>query len=188
MVKNKKKPSLGFGEELEEILEDPEVVLDDENFKSEFSRNLLHKNIYEKSTLEPSLRDRLNLGKHLTVPVFYEEDRLFKEAANSSIDEMGRPYSLNDFIRVAVVKAAYDVLGKEEADKILAEQYNLIRTESTMDDEREREREKRKQEKKTAIRSDVNEYPRSPTKTRKRKSPDELASRRRKSNTKPVIG
>ena len=101
---------------------------------------------------------------------------------------MGRPYSLNDFIRVAVVKAAYDVLGKDEADKILAEQYNLIRTESTTDDERAKEREKRKQDKKSAIRSDANEYPRSPTKTRKRKSPDELASRGRKSNTKPVVG
>lgn len=169
-------------------IDDPNATLDDENLKSEFSRNLLHKNIYEKSTIEPGLRDRLNLGKHLTVPVFYEEDRLFKEAAKVSIDEMGRPYSLNDFIRVAVVKAAYDVLGKDEADKILAEQFNLIRTESTTPDEREKEREKRKQEKKSAIRSDSNEYPRSPTKTRKRKSPDELASRGRKSNTKPVIG
>ena len=154
----------------------------------EYSRNLLHKNTYEPNEIEPTLRDRLNLGKHLTVPVFYEEDRLFKEAAQASIDEMGRPYSLNDFIRVAVVKAAYEVLGKDEADKILAEQYNLIRTESTTPDEREKEREKRKQEKKSAIRSDANEYPRSPTKTRKRKSPDELASRGRKSNTKPVVG
>lgn len=169
-------------------IDDPNATLDDENLKSEFSRNLLHKNIYEKNTIDPALRDRLNLGKHLTVPVFYEEDRLFKEAAKVSIDEMGRPYSLNDFIRVAVVKAAYDVLGKDEADKILAEQYNLIRTESTTDDEREKEREKRKQDKKSAIRSDANEYPRSPTKPRKRKSPDELASRGRKSNTKPVIG
>ena len=169
-------------------IDDPNATLDDENLKSEFSRNLLHKNIYEKNTIDPALRDRLNLGKHLTVPVFYEEDRLFKEAAKVSIDEMGRPYSLNDFIRVAVVKAAYDVLGKDEADKILAEQYNLIRTESTTDDERAKEREKRKQEKKSAIRSDANEYPRSPTKTRKRKSPDELASRRRKPNTKPVTG
>lgn len=185
---SKQKAKIGFGDDLDEIQANPEVVLDDENFKSEFSRNLLHKNIYEKSTIEPGLRDRLNLGKHLTVPVFYEEERLFKEAAKASIDEMGRPYSLNDFIRVAVVKAAYDVLGKDEADKILAEQYNLIRTEFTTDDERAKEREKRKQEKKSAIRSDANEYPRSPTKTRKRKSPDELASRGRKSNTKPVVG
>src|SRR5690606_29020429 len=128
-------------------IDDPNATLDDENLKSEFSRNLLHKNIYEKSTIEQALTDRLNLGKPLTVPVFYEEDRLFKEAAKVSIDEMGRPYSLNDFIRVAVVKAAYDVLGKEEADKILAEQFNLIRTESTTPDEREKEREKRKQDK-----------------------------------------
>ncbi len=169
-------------------IEDPNATLEDENLKSEYSRNLLHKNIYEKSTIEPGLRDRLNLGKHLTVPVFYEEERLFKEAAKASIDEMGRPYSLNDFIRVAVVKAAYDVLGKEEADNILANQFNLIRTEPTTLDERDREREKRKQEKNAAIRSDANEYPRSPTKVRKRKSPDELASRGRKSNTKPVVG
>ena len=155
---------------------------------TEYSRNLLHKNKYELNAIDPALRDRLNVGKHLTVPVFYEEDRLFKEAAKASIDEMGRPYSLNDFIRVAVVKAAYEVLGKEEADKILAEQYNLVATEPVTPEEREKEREKRKELKDPAIRSDANEYPRSPTKTRKRTSPDELASRGRKSNTKPVIG
>jgi len=184
----KKQSKQGFGEDLDEIQANPDATLDDENLKSEYSRNLMYKNIYEKNKIDPALRDRLNLGKHLTVPVFYEEDRLFKEAAKASIDEMGRPYSLNDFIRVAVVKAAYDVLGKDEADKILAEQYNLIRTEPTTDEERKKEREKRKQDKKPAIRSDANEYPRDPSKKRKRKSPDELASRGRKSNTKPVIG
>lgn len=169
-------------------IDDPNATLEDENFKSEYSRNLLHKNIYEKNTIDPALRDRLNLGKHLTVPVFYEEDRLFKEAAKTSIDEMGRPYSLNDFIRVAVVKAAYDVLGKDEADKILNEKYNLTDTKATTPEERVKERGKRKQDKKSAIRSDANEYPRDPSKKRKRKSPAELASRGRKSNTKPVIG
>lgn len=169
-------------------IDDPNATLEDENFKSEYSRNLLHKNIYEKNTIDPALRDRLNLGKHLTVPVFYEEDRLFKEAAKASIDEMGRPYSLNDFIRVAVVKAAYDVLGKDEADKILNEKYNLTDTKSTTPEERVKERDKRKQDKKSAIRSDANEYPRDPSKKRKRKSPAELASRGRKSNTKPVVG
>lgn len=180
---SKLKVKQGFGEDISS-----DATLEDEKFKSEFSRNLLHKNIYEKSTIDPALRDRLNLGKHLTVPVFYEEDRLFKEAAKASIDEMGRPYSLNDFIRVAVVKAAYDVLGKDEADKILNEKYNLTETKSTTPEERVKERDKRKQDKKVAIRSDANEYSRSPTKPRKRKSPDELASRGRKSNTKPVIG
>jgi hypothetical protein len=95
---------------------------------------------------------------------------------------------LNDFIRVAVVKAAYEVLGKEEADKLLADQYNLVATDPTTEAERKIEREKRKQDKNAAIRSDAKDYPRSPTKTRKRKSPDELASRGRKSNTKPVTG
>ena len=148
----------------------------------------LHKNLYEKNDIEPVLRDRLNLGKHITVPVFYEEEKLFKAAANASIDEQGRAYSLNDFIRVAVVKAAYEVLGKEEADKLLADQYNLVATDPTTEAERKIEREKRKQDKNAAIRSDAKDYPRSPTKTRKRKSPDELASRGRKSNTKPVTG
>jgi uncharacterized protein (DUF1778 family) len=155
---------------------------------TEYSRNLLHKNLYEKNDIEPVLRDRLNLGKHITVPVFYEEEKLFKAAANASIDEQGRAYSLNDFIRVAVVKAAYEVLGKEEADKLLADQYNLVATDPTTEAERKIEREKRKQDKNAAIRSDAKDYPRSPTKTRKRKSPDELASRGRKSNTKPVTG
>lgn len=169
-------------------IDDPNATLDDENLKSEFSRNLLHKNIYEKNTIDPALRDRMNVGKRVTVPVFYEEEQLFKTAAAASIDEQGRAYSLNDFIRVAVVKAAYDVLGEEEADKILADQFNLIRTESTSEDERRKEHAKRKQEKNSAIRSDAHEYPRDPAKKRKRKSPDELASRGRKSNTKPVVG
>ena len=50
---SKLKAKIGFGDDLDEIQANPEVVLDDENFKSEFSRNLLHKNIYEKSTIEP---------------------------------------------------------------------------------------------------------------------------------------
>lgn len=185
---SKLKAKIGFGDDLDEIQANPEVVLDDEKFKSEFSRNLLHKNIYEKNTIDPALRDRMNVGKRVTVPVFYEEEQLFKTAAAASIDEQGRAYSLNDFIRVAVVKAAYDVLGEEEADKILADQFNLIRTESTSEDERRKEHAKRKQEKNSAIRSDAHEYPRDPAKKRKRKSPDELASRGRKSNTKPVVG
>lgn len=182
------KAKMGFGEELDEIQANPEVELEDENFKTEFSRNLLHKNIYEKNTIEPVLRDRMNLGKRITVPVFYEEEQLFKAAAAASVDEKGRAYSLNDFIRVAVVKAAYDVLGKDEADKLLGEQFNLIRTEPTSDSERQKEHAKRKQEKSPAIRSDAHEYPRDPSKKRKRKSPQELASRGRKSATKPVTG
>lgn len=154
----------------------------------EYSRNLLHKNTYEPNEIDPVLRDRLNVGKHITVPVFYEEEKLFKDAASASIDEQGRAYSLNDFIRVAVVKAAYEVLGQERADAILKDKYNLTSTTATVQEEREAARKDRQKAKDAAIRSDVNEYPRSPTKTRKRKSPDELASRGRKSNTKPVIG
>lgn len=155
---------------------------------AEYSRNLLHKNIYKKNEIDPVLRDRMNVGKRVTVPVFYEEEQLFKAAAKASVDEHGRAYSLNDFIRVALVKAAYDVLGKDKADEILDNQLNLIATEPTTEEERQIERDKRTKAKDTAIRSDANEYPRSPTKTRKRKSPDELASRGRKSNTKPVVG
>lgn len=159
-----------------------------DNTFSEYSRNLLHKNIYTKNEIDPALRDRMNVGKRITVPVFYEEERLFKTAAAASIDEQGRAYSLNDFIRVAVVKAAYDVLGKEEADKLLANQLNLIATEPTTKEERQIERDKRAKAKDIALRSREYEYPRDPAKKRKRKSPDELASRGRKSNTKPVIG
>jgi len=185
---SKHKPKMSWDEEeVIEIQANPEVTLVDENLKTEYSRNLLHKNIYEKNSLDPVLRDRLNLGKHITVPAFYEEEQLFKAAASASIDEKGRPYSLNDFIRVAVVKAAYEVLG-DKANEILADQYNLVRTEATTDAERDRERARRKQEKNAAIRSDANEYSRNPTKTRKRKSPEELKSRGRKSNTKPVVG
>lgn len=179
--------NLGDLKKGEKLPEDPKKKTPEKTF-TEYSRNLLHKNLYEKNDIEPVLRDRLNLGKHITVPVFYEEEKLFKAAANASIDEQGRAYSLNDFIRVAVVKAAYEVLGKEEADKILADQYNLVATDPTTEAERKIEREKRKQDKNAAIRSDAKDYPRSPSKKRKRKSPDELASRGRKSNTKPVIG
>lgn len=154
----------------------------------EYSRNLLHKNIYKKNKIDPVLRDRMNVGKRVTVPVFYEEEQLFKNAAAASMDEQGRAYSLNDFIRVAVVKAAYDVLGEKEADKILANQLNLIATEPTTEEERQIERDKRAKAKDIALRSREYEYPRDPAKKRKRKSPDELASRGRKSNTKPVIG
>lgn len=181
------KAKMGFGEELDEIQANPEVELDDESFKTEFSRNLLHKNKYELNKIDPALRDRMNVGKRVTVPVFYEEEQLFKTAANLSLDEQGRPYSLNDFIRVAVVKAAYEVLGEKKSKEILEKRFNLTDTVPTTEEEREIERNKRKQEKRSASRSDAHEYPRDPAKKRKRKSPDDLKSRGRKSNTKPVV-
>ena len=42
MVKNKSKPSLGFGDDLEEILENPEATVDDANGQEvEYTRNLM---------------------------------------------------------------------------------------------------------------------------------------------------
>lgn len=181
ITKDKKLPDAPKKDDQTKNSKEPEKTI------SEYSRNLLHKNIYKKNEIDPVLRDRMNVGKRVTVPVFYEEEQLFKAAAKASIDEQGRAYSLNDFIRVAVVKAAYDVLGKEEADKILAYQLNLIATEPTTDEERKIERDKRAKAKDSAIRSDAHEYPRDPSKKRKRKSPQDLEARGRKSNTKPVI-
>lgn len=44
MVKNKSKPSLGFGDDLEEILENPEATVDDANGQEvEYTRNLMYK-------------------------------------------------------------------------------------------------------------------------------------------------
>lgn len=101
MVKNKSKPSLGFGDDLEEILENPEATVDDANGQEvEYTRNLMYKIILTPHTQDVKKRFRKEHGRLASVPLYYEEEKVLKEAAGF----VGE--SLNDFIRDVILKEA----------------------------------------------------------------------------------
>ncbi|MEF9958292.1 MAG: hypothetical protein RR767_14005 [Acinetobacter sp.] len=157
---SKEKAKVGFGDDLDDIIENPEVTLDDTEIHIEYSRNLMHKNVYEKHTPQKDIeRERAHHGKHITCPVFYEEEKLLKLAAENSKDGNGNPLSMNEFIRQALIEKATEVLGKSQANKVLKDKYDLMSIEATTNIEREEQRAKRKNLKKSATRSKITDYP-----------------------------
>lgn len=105
---SKEKQKMGFGEELEEIQANPEATLEDVTDQQvEYTRNLMYKILLTPHTGEVKKRTRKDHGRLASVPLYYEEEKVLKEAAGF----VGE--SLNDFIRDVVLKEAKRVLGAE---------------------------------------------------------------------------
>jgi uncharacterized protein (DUF1778 family) len=106
---SKQKPKMGFGDELEEIQANPEAKLEDVSEQQvEYTRNLMYKILLTPHTGEVKKRTRKDHGRLASVPLYYEEEKVLKEAAGF----VGE--SLNDFIRDVVLKEARRVLGAEK--------------------------------------------------------------------------
>lgn len=142
MVKNKK-PSLGFGDELEEILENPEATVDDASEQQvEYTRNLMYKILLTPHTGEVKKRFRKEHGRLASVPLYYEEEKVLKEAAGF----VGE--SLNDFIRDIALKEAKRVLGAEKFNAVMSKPFNQTKVKLSKDEhlklseQRKAEREK----------------------------------------------
>ena len=145
MIKNKSKPSLGFGDDLEEILENPEATVDNANGQEvEYTRNLMYKIILTPHTGDVKKRFRKEHGRLASVPLYYEEEKVLKEAAGF----VGE--SLNDFIREAVLKEAKRVIGTEKYNLTMDKPFNQTKVKLSEDKhkklskERKAEREKNK--------------------------------------------
>jgi len=105
---SKEKQKMGFGEELEEIQANPEATLEDVTDQQvEYTRNLMYKILLTPHTGEVKKRTRKDHGRLASVPLYYEEEKVLKEAAGF----VGE--SLNDFIRDVILKEAKRVLGAE---------------------------------------------------------------------------
>lgn len=106
---SKEKPKMGFGDDLDEIQANPEATLEDvTDQRVEYTRNLMYKIILTPHTGEVKKRTRKDHGRLASVPLYYEEEKVLKEAAGF----VGE--SLNDFIRDVVLKEARRVLGAEK--------------------------------------------------------------------------
>ncbi|NNH78315.1 hypothetical protein HLH17_11665 [Acinetobacter sp. ANC 5380] len=116
---SKEKPKMGFGEELEEIQANPEATLEDVTDQQvEYTRNLMYKIILTPHTGDVKKRFRKEHGRLASVPLYYEEEKVLKEAAGF----VGE--SLNDFIRDVVLKEAKRVLGVEKYNATLGKPFN----------------------------------------------------------------
>lgn len=142
---SKEKPKMGFGEELEEIQANPEATLEDVTDQQvEYTRNLKYKIILTPHTGEVKKRYRKEHGRLASVPLYYEEEKVLKEAAGF----VGE--SLNDFIREVVLKEAKRVLGAEKFNTTMSKPLNLAKVELSdeehlkLSEQRKAEREKNK--------------------------------------------
>jgi len=123
---SKEKPKMGFGEELEEIQANPEATLEDVTDQQvEYTRNLMYKIILTPHTGEVKKRTRKDHGRLASVPLYYEEEKVLKEAAGF----VGE--SLNDFIRDVVLKEARRVLGAEKFNATMNNPLNQTKVKLT---------------------------------------------------------
>ena len=142
---SKEKPKMGFGEELEEIQANPEAKLEDvSEQRVEYTRNLMYKILLTPHTGEVKKRTRKDHGRLASVPLYYEEEKVLKEAAGF----VGE--SLNDFIRDVVLKEARRVLGAEKFNATMNNPLNQTKVKlsdeehSKLSEQRKAEREKNK--------------------------------------------
>ena len=142
---SKEKQKMGFGEELEEIQANPEATLADvAEQEVEYTRNLKYKIILTPHTGEVKKRYRKEHGRLASVPLYYEEEKVLKEAAGF----VGE--SLNDFIREVVLREAKRVLGAEKFNATMSKPLNLAKVELSdeehlkLSEQRKAEREKNK--------------------------------------------
>lgn len=142
---SKQKPKMGFGDELEEIQANPEAKLEDVSEQQvEYTRNLMYKILLTPHTGEVKKRTRKDHGRLASVPLYYEEEKVLKEAAGF----VGE--SLNDFIRDVVLKEARRVLGAEKFNATMNNPLNQTKVRLSdeehlkLSEQRKAEREKNK--------------------------------------------
>ena len=142
---SKQKPKMGFGDELEEIQANPEAKLEDVSEQQvEYTRNLMYKILLTPHAGEVKKRTRKDHGRLASVPLYYEEEKVLKEAAGF----VGE--SLNDFIRDVVLKEARRVLGAEKFNATMNNPLNQTKVKlsdeehSKLSEQRKAEREKNK--------------------------------------------
>lgn len=142
---SKQKPKMGFGDELEEIQANPEAKLEDvSEQRVEYTRNLMYKILLTPHTGEVKKRTRKDHGRLASVPLYYEEEKVLKEAAGF----VGE--SLNDFIRDVVLKEARRVLGAEKFNATMNNPLNQTKVRLSdeehlkLSEQRKAEREKNK--------------------------------------------
>ena len=142
---SKQKPKMGFGDELEEIQANPEAKLEDVSEQQvEYTRNLMYKILLTPHAGEVKKRTRKDHGRLASVPLYYEEEKVLKEAAGF----VGE--SLNDFIRDVVLKEARRVLGAEKFNATMNNPLNQTKVKlsdeehSKLSEQRTAEREKNK--------------------------------------------
>lgn len=118
---------MGFGEEdTSEIRSNPEATLKDvKGQEVEYTRNLMYKIMLTPHTGEVKKRTRKDHGRLASVPLYYEEEKVLKEAAGF-IGE-----SLNDFIRDIALKEARRVLGAERYNAIMNKPLNQTKVKLT---------------------------------------------------------
>lgn len=136
---------MGFGDELEEIQANPEAKLEDVSEQQvEYTRNLMYKILLTPHTGEVKKRTRKDHGRLASVPLYYEEEKVLKEAAGF----VGE--SLNDFIRDVVLKEARRVLGAEKFNATMNNPLNQTKVKLSeeehlkLSEQRKAEREKNK--------------------------------------------
>lgn len=140
------KKKMGWDEEdVSEIQSNPEATLEDvKGQEVEYTRNLMYKIILTPHTGEVKKRYRKEHGRLASVPLYYEEEKVLKEAAGF----VGE--SLNDFIRDVVLKEARRVLGAEKYNAIMNNPLNQTKVKlsdeehSKLSEQRKAEREKNK--------------------------------------------
>ena len=142
---SKQKPKMGFGDDLEEIQANPEAKLEDVSEQQvEYTRNLMYKILLTPHTGEVKKRTRKDHGRLASVPLYYEEEKVLKEAAGF----VGE--SLNDFIRDVVLKEARRVLGAEKFNATMNNPLNQTKVKLSdeehlkLSEQRKAEREKNK--------------------------------------------
>ena len=149
---SKLKAKIGFGDDLDEIQANPEATLEDVTDQQvEYTRNLMYKIILTPHTGEVKKRTRKDHGRLASVPLYYEEEKVLKEAAGF----VGE--SLNDFIRDVVLKEAKRVLGAEKFNATMSKPLNLAKVELS-DEEHLKLSEQRKAEREKNKPSSVNTY------------------------------
>ncbi len=149
---SKQKPKMGFGDELEEIQANPEAKLEDVSEQQvEYTRNLMYKILLTPHAGEVKKRTRKDHGRLASVPLYYEEEKVLKEAAGF----VGE--SLNDFIRDVVLKEARRVKKKKKFNATMNNPLNQTKVKLS-DEEHSKLSEQRKAEREKNKPSSVNTY------------------------------
>ena len=82
--------------------------------------------LLEPNTLPVSTRSRTKNGRNLTIPLFVEELNIIEKAV--TILGQQSDTSINSFIRQTILDQCKKIIGKEEYQKMLSQQLNVIKT------------------------------------------------------------
>ncbi|UIJ77573.1 hypothetical protein [Acinetobacter sp. SH20PTE14] len=82
--------------------------------------------LLEPNKLPVSTRSRTKNGRNLTIPLFVEELNIIETAVN--ILGQKSDTSINNFIRQTILDKCKKIIGKEEYQRMLNQQLNVIKT------------------------------------------------------------